>query len=293
MSTAHPVSHAPVDLERDRPVRRRTIDRLHIATVAPSRGRYVGALPPCDAHWPFAVLHAVAGAPVVDGHRLAEGELLVVTWSPVFVEVDPDNVLLVLRLPVEAIGPYASSLADVAGTPLPDPRGTTSLVAHLLTGLARATVDAAPENPAGLSQHVIGLITLMCADAARPGASPQTVMLEQAKQFIEARLADTELSPDIVADALHVSTRTLHRLFERDGYTISGWTRSRRLERCRIDLVDVALWEESVSSIGARHGLCDAAHFSRLFKATFGLSPRAYRARAVDGRAHERRGAIA
>ena len=32
-----------------------------------------------------------------------------------------------------------------------------------------------------------------------------------------------------------------------------------------------------MSGIGARWGLWDAAHFSRLFKATYGISPRAYR----------------
>jgi AraC-like DNA-binding protein len=40
----------------------------------------------------------------------------------------------------------------------------------------------------------------------------------------------------------------------------------------------------SVSAIGARWALWDAAHFSRLFKSTFGASPRAYRQAALDGR---------
>jgi len=36
-----------------------------------------------------------------------------------------------------------------------------------------------------------------------------------------------------------------------------------------------------VSSIATRWGLFDPAHFSRLFKSTYGLSPREYRIRAL------------
>jgi AraC-like DNA-binding protein len=35
---------------------------------------------------------------------------------------------------------------------------------------------------------------------------------------------------------------------------------------------------EVVAAVGARWGYPDPAHFSRLFKASFGLSPRDYRA---------------
>ena len=75
----------------------------------------------------------------------------------------------------------------------------------------------------------------------------------------------------VAAHAL--SLRSLHKLFEPHETTVAGWVRRRRLERCRRDLVDPALRSRLVSAIGARWGLANPAHFSRLFRAAYGLSP--------------------
>jgi AraC-like DNA-binding protein len=47
--------------------------------------------------------------------------------------------------------------------------------------------------------------------------------------------------------------------------------------RCRRDLLDPALRDRPVSAIAARWGITDPAHFSRLFRATYGVPPSEYR----------------
>jgi AraC-like DNA-binding protein len=59
--------------------------------------------------------------------------------------------------------------------------------------------------------------------------------------------------------------------------SVSALIRSRRLERCRRDLVDPLLADVPLAVIGQRWGFSDAPHFSRLFRAAFGESPRDYR----------------
>jgi AraC-like DNA-binding protein len=61
---------------------------------------------------------------------------------------------------------------------------------------------------------------------------------------------------------------------------VAGWVRQRRLERCRRDLLDPASAARPVSAVAARWGLVNAAHFSRAFRAAYGLSPVEYRAMA-------------
>jgi AraC-like DNA-binding protein len=58
---------------------------------------------------------------------------------------------------------------------------------------------------------------------------------------------------------------------------VSGYIRSRRLEHCRIDLVDPALASRSIIQVAQSWGFVDPSHFSKLFKSTFGHSPRDYR----------------
>jgi AraC-like DNA-binding protein len=85
-----------------------------------------------------------------------------------------------------------------------------------------------------------------------------------------------------VAAAHHVSVRYLQKLFEDEGATVTGWIRARRLEHCRRDHAAAEFAEVPACSIAARWGLVDAAHFSRLFKAAYGLPPGEYRVRALS-----------
>jgi AraC-like DNA-binding protein len=96
--------------------------------------------------------------------------------------------------------------------------------------------------------------------------------------FIEHRLGDPELSPGTVAAAHHISLRYLHKLFEGEQTTVADWIRRRRLERSRRDLLDPALRDRPVSATAVRWGLTDPAHFSRLFRAAYGMPPGEYRA---------------
>jgi AraC-like DNA-binding protein len=106
-----------------------------------------------------------------------------------------------------------------------------------------------------------------------PAASP----LVGIKRHIEANLRDPGLTPERIAAEHFVSRRQLYTLFEAEGCGVRAWIRERRLERCRRDLRDPALRDETVLSIATRWGFTDASHFSHAFRAAYGMSPSAYR----------------
>ena len=97
--------------------------------------------------------------------------------------------------------------------------------------------------------------------------SRERILLLRIHAFIEQHLGEADLSPGLVAAAHHVSVRYLHRLFEAQDTTVAAWIRRRRLERCRRDLADPALGAVPVSTVAARWGLPDPAHFSRVVPA--------------------------
>jgi AraC-like DNA-binding protein len=103
-------------------------------------------------------------------------------------------------------------------------------------------------------------------------------LMVQITAFIEEHLGEADLAPAQIAAAHHVSLRQLHKLFHGSGMTVAGWIRQRRLEHCGHDLRDPRCATWSVATVGTRWGYPDPAHFSRLFKATYGVGPRAYRA---------------
>ena len=113
--------------------------------------------------------------------------------------------------------------------------------------------------------------------------------LTTVQAFIQANLADPELSPGVIAAAHHMSLRSLHQLFHDEGLTVAAWTswsvsapriRKRRLEGCRRDLSDPAQASRPVAAIAARWGFPNPCDFSRAFRAAHGLPPAEYRSLA-------------
>lgn len=109
----------------------------------------------------------------------------------------------------------------------------------------------------------------------------QAALFSRVCRAIEMRLGDSELAMGALAREERISLRYLQKLFEITGQSFSTHLRSRRLERCRAELVDPLGEKVSVSEICFRWGFNDPAHFSRVFRDRYGSSPRAYRQAAL------------
>ncbi|RDS87231.1 helix-turn-helix domain-containing protein [Pseudomonas fluorescens] len=98
------------------------------------------------------------------------------------------------------------------------------------------------------------------------------------KRYIELHLADRDLSIERIAFAEHCSVRTLHRAFQDEfGCSVSEYIWQRRVARCAQDLRNRDLSHRSLTDIAYAWGYGSSAHFSRHFKAAFGMPPRLYR----------------
>jgi AraC-like DNA-binding protein len=157
------------------------------------------------------------------------------------------------------------------------------LVASLMCGLARY-LNHHKDSIRGvriLRADSIGVVAATppgTHDAvADLGNTPNRALLTRARSFIEEHLSDPQLTPALVAKEIGVSLRQLQNLFAAEESTVADWIRSRRLERCRHDLADLTLGHVPVSKIGSRWGFSNPSHFSKLFRAKYGISPRDYR----------------
>jgi AraC-like DNA-binding protein len=109
------------------------------------------------------------------------------------------------------------------------------------------------------------------------GGTAKMLHFKRICQGIDSHLADPDLSLGRVADEHHVSARYVQKLFEASGSSFVNYVRIRRLDRCRCELGNPEYRHLSVSDICFRWGFNDAAHFSRVFRNTFGIAPREYR----------------
>jgi AraC-like DNA-binding protein len=115
---------------------------------------------------------------------------------------------------------------------------------------------------------------LVDSETSLPPEVRRIELVARIRAFIDRHLGDPGLSPSTLAVAHHISVRQLHRVFQAEEASASATVRQHRLERCRRDL---ATGLDPVHEIAARWGFQDAAHFSRVFRATYGHSPVDYR----------------
>ena len=102
-------------------------------------------------------------------------------------------------------------------------------------------------------------------------------LLERIKAFIEAHLADAQLTPDFIANRHGISRRYLYGLFEDERAAVADYIWQRRLQRCGEALADPGSLRRNISEIAFHWGFNDASHFSRAFRRAFGMTPRRYR----------------
>lgn len=177
---------------------------------------------------------------------------------------------------------------DLAGVTFERQEPNSALVAALVGQVAARPGEYASPSGVRIGAAILDLITAALSvrlDRFQtiPPDSRQQALLWRVKAFIVQRLSDPRLSPQEVAAAFNISLRYVYRLFESEGVGVGAWIRGRRLEHCRRDLSDPALRDRPVSAIGARWGFADATHFTRVFKAEFGLAPGEFRQLCTRG----------
>lgn len=95
---------------------------------------------------------------------------------------------------------------------------------------------------------------------------------QRVEHFLLSNLDDAALTQEVVAQAVYLSPRTLNRLFARRGTTFGRWLLQKRLERSyRAILIGQF---DSVTATALAFGFTNLSHFSRTFKAAYGVSPR-------------------
>jgi AraC-like DNA-binding protein len=235
----------------------------------------------------YRVVLAMAGSPrLAQDDRAAQlrpGEFAVYDFArPYELVYDSAVQLAVFGFPRDLLALPADTTGGLTAVPIAADQGAGALAAPLLRRVALDLQTYQPASAARLCTVMMDLVTMAVAERAGqeealPAQSRERTLLLRVHSFIEQHLAEADLAPAIVAAAHHVSLRYLHRLFETEDTTVAAWIRRRRLERCRRDLADPALGAVPVSAVAARWGLPDSAHFSRLFRRTYGIPPAEYR----------------
>ncbi|NIY70765.1 AraC-like ligand-binding domain-containing protein [Streptomyces malaysiensis] len=175
-----------------------------------------------------------------------------------------------ILLPRRSLRLGPDDAAQLAGVRIRGDRGPGALVSSLARDTVRSLEGFRADEADRAAAAIIELIAVaLSAQLGRSRSVADEALRTRIVGFIEARLSDRDLTPAKVAAAHHMSVRRLHKLFEDQPLAVAALIRHRRLERCRADLAGTG---RTVAAVAARWGFADPAHFSRLFKATYGYN---------------------
>ncbi len=139
----------------------------------------------------------------------------------------------------------------------------------------RLTGDAAPGTDLAIAVARASIFPAGHRQAngpARGGLAPWQV--RRVVSHIESRLASTIRVADLAA-MVGLSTSHFARVFKvSTGQSVHLYIIERRMHRARELMLTT---EESLCQIALACGLCDQAHFSRLFRNVVGMTPKAWR----------------
>jgi AraC family transcriptional activator of tynA and feaB len=183
---------------------------------------------------------------------------------------------LALRIP----GPlFRQRVSQIDGLVLA--RGIThhSELVGLFAGFVLHLFDLQQHNPFIVQQlenqtlDLLAMVLMQSSDLAWAEVSlGRAATLYRIKRFVEQHLSEPELSPANMG----ISSRYMNKLFVDENTSLMRYVWDRRLEHCRRDLTNPIRVAGGISQIAFRWGFNELSHFSRSFKARFGLSPRAY-----------------
>ena len=187
---------------------------------------------------------------------------------------------MVVMFPYEAIPLPPDYVKQLSAVRLKAGTGMSAAVGPFIQGLAGNMGMLAGPGGSRLIGNVLDLVTTMLhseLDLAAGDMRPQSLLVTSVREYIEANLGNSDLSPATIAAAHFISTRHLHNLFHETGVTVATSIRLQRLERIRRELRDPLKAGVPITAIASRWGFPDAAHFSRTFRDAYGRSPSVWR----------------
>ena len=154
--------------------------------------------------------------------------------------------------------------------------GGEQAFAPLLAMWEKLKCGSLREFAPSLSENFLKLVAGIYISQFPTHSSTAIRRIAEVKQAIEAQLCNPELSVEVIASSMGVTSRYLRGLFH-GSEKISHHILRRRLEECASQLHNPMCRHNPISSIAHQFGFTSAAHFSRAFRKQFGYSPRNFR----------------
>lgn len=186
---------------------------------------------------------------------------------------------VVVRVPREAMLPYAPMLADEVG--IYTDLTTTERAMQAFLEQAVAGEDLVSEGESRTVDRLVldmaGTLVLGRQGATIPQGTPRAVVRERALADIAEHAGELRLTPQLVAERIGVSLRHLQSIFAEAGSSVAAEIRRERARVARSVLQDARFDRLSISDVAQQAGFGSAASMRRALDDLYGFGPKELR----------------
>lgn len=184
---------------------------------------------------------------------------------------------LVVSVPTAVLQSRYGDLRPACVIPRSAHFGSGSVLWNFLVNVWQRRHEISPHEAEPLAAALLDLLGVLFRPESASDAGSLARNRMQLLDHISAHLPDPELGVQPIAAALGISVRQVHKLMEGTGTTLSRYILEQRLEHCMKAMSNPLLSRLTITEIALQWGFNDMSHFSRIFRARVGDSPRSWR----------------
>jgi AraC-like DNA-binding protein len=186
---------------------------------------------------------------------------------------------LVLRVPRQYLSHRIASPERLTAVAFRVSQGPAAIASNFMSYLYDRLDNLEAASLPAMHQALVDLLVAALSGNLTEGlpTANRLGMRQRIRSFVDAHLCDSALDCGRIAAVHGISLRYLNKLFEDDELSLSEWIWSRRLEKARVAIECSPATGQSITQIAYAWGFKDPSHFSRAFKARYGVTPSAFR----------------
>lgn len=184
----------------------------------------------------------------------------------------------VLQMPRDVLSRHLLEPEKYTAIPISAKAGLGLVLQNFIFSLVRELCTAESQPGELLAENLVNLIALSLTSTVINSDLVESdcvrdALIRRIRQFVDSNLFDPRLNNSCIAESQGISVRYLHKLFQNEDDSLHEYILKKRLAAARKLLEESGTSKLSVETVAFHVGFSSASHFSRTFKAHYGICP--------------------
>ncbi|SFK52581.1 helix-turn-helix domain-containing protein [Methylophaga sulfidovorans] len=187
---------------------------------------------------------------------------------------------VIISLPRDYFRQRISHIGNLTAKKISTKSGTAAITASCIQSLTQQLDILDCNTFHSLHDPLVDLLTLSLNQLEPKSvqlSNTQSSTLFHVKRYINQHCHYHDLSPKMISEAVGLSVRYINNLLQAEHTSLMRYVTQQRLNSVYRKLNSRQFMHRTITEIALESGFNNMAHFSRAFKAQFGLSPRQFR----------------